>query len=296
MPIHQKLFEEIISSVLSESADSIPQCHYIVGRRGYGKTYLLLELKKRLDTAVHDNVVYVSCLFHPQLKIEDFTNSDSGKRKIWLLDDMDFMLLSLSDDTLYKLREAIYSEGGPLIIGTGAELTDKMVSYSAPLYDAFMLHTLTELDYSAGRSMVAEYRGHSDMPSDDMLKKLYSVIGCTPQTSRLIASAPGYDKEVPDIMKEILQPLGPYYKLQLISLPSIQRLIMTTLLSAGKPMMLKHIREATTMQSTEIAPVLKALAKKGYVYISDNGARKTEYSVADRLFAAWYKYCVIIEV
>ena len=104
MDIHQKLIEELVDSILSESENSIPQCHYIIGERGYGKTSLLQSIRNRLNRDERYHIEYISCLLSPELKVEALENADSVHRMVWLLDDFDSFISVSSEDALYKLR------------------------------------------------------------------------------------------------------------------------------------------------------------------------------------------------
>ena len=163
MDIHQNLLEELVDSILSESKGSIPQCHYIVGERGYGKTSLLHAIRNNLSRDERFHIEYVNCLLSPELTVEYLGNVESDLRIVWLLDDFDSLISVSSKDTLYKLRGIIYSDGSPIIIGTGRALLSQFTSYSSPLYDSFMLHTLNELDIYAGTKLVSEIRGSTEM-------------------------------------------------------------------------------------------------------------------------------------
>ena len=293
MDIHQKLLEELADSILSEPEDSIPQCHYIIGERGYGKTSLLHSVRKKLSQDKRDNIEYVSCLFSPEFKVEDMENADSCHRIVWLLDDVDSFISTSSEDALYKLRGIIYSEGGPIIIGTGRSLSSPFTSYSSPLYDSFMLHTLNELDRNTGIRLVSEIRGSSEMPDDELLGEVFSIIGCTPESCALLASLRHYGKSAKIIVSDALRPLDAYFKNIVRALTLPQRSIVAALLELGKPAMLKGIRTRTGMTSQEIMSILVMLSRKGMIDIMKSSARKTEYAIHEKMFYAWYQYCVI---
>lgn len=292
MDIHQNLLEELVDSILSESKGSIPQCHYIVGERGYGKTSLLHAIRNNLSQDVRFHFEYVNCLLSPELTVEYLGNVESDLRIVWLLDDFDSLISVSSKDTLYKLRGIIYSDGSPIIIGTGRALLSQFTSCSSPLYDSFMLHTLNELDIYAGTKLVSEIRGSSEMLDGELLNEVFSIIGCTPETCTLLASLRSYGKSANEIVSDTLRPLDTYFKsiVGVLTLP--QRSIVIALLELGKPALLRDIRTKTGMTSQEIMSILLILSRKGLIDIKRSSARKTEYSIHEKLFTAWFQYFV----
>ena len=50
--VHKNIYDEILRGVNTETYGSIPQCYYIVGRKGYGKTSLLINLLKELSKSL----------------------------------------------------------------------------------------------------------------------------------------------------------------------------------------------------------------------------------------------------
>ena len=49
MIVHESLYYDLIRSVSSERVGSVPQWHYIVGKKGYGKTALLKQINAYLN-------------------------------------------------------------------------------------------------------------------------------------------------------------------------------------------------------------------------------------------------------
>lgn len=290
MDIHQKLIEELADSIRSESENSIPQCHYIIGERGYGKTSVLQSIRNRLSQDERYHIEYINCLLSPELEVENLEYGDSGHRMVWLFDDFDSFFSVSSEDTLYKLRGIIYSEGGPIIIGTGRTLTSQFTSYSSPLYDSFMLHTLNELGINTGIRFVSEIRGSSEIPDDEILNEAFSIIGCTPESCTLLASLKQYSKNVNEIVSDSLRPLDTYFKSIVSSLTLPQRTIVVALLDFGNPALLRDIRTRTGMSSPEIMSILVMLSRKGIVDIIRSSARKTKYAIHEKEFSAWYRY------
>ncbi|MGN1225739.1 MAG: hypothetical protein ACI4TL_00715, partial [Candidatus Cryptobacteroides sp.] len=167
----------------------------------------------------------------------------------------------------------------------------QFTSYSSPLYDSFMLHTLNEMDSLTGIRLLSEIRGSLEMPENALLNEVFSVIGCTPESCTLLASLRQYGKSANEIVSDSLRPLDTYFKSVVNALTLPQRLIVIALLDLGKTALLKDIRTKTGMTSQEIMSILLKLSSKGVVDIKKSSARKTEYVIHDKLFIAWYQYC-----
>lgn len=292
MEIYPRLLEDLVGSVMSEAEGSIPQCHYVFGEQGSGKTTLLRSVYKRLNQDGRFYVDYINCLYNPDLKLEDLMEIHPGARTVLLLDDFDSFLAASTEVILYTIREMIYSGNGAVIIATGKALNSQFTSYTAPLYDSFLLHSLNEMDVETARNLMIEMREQDDVPNPDLLNEVFSIIGCTLDSCALLASVRRFNTDVTELLAAVLSLREPYYKSIIEGLTLSQRKIIIAILSFQQPMLLKDIRLKTGMSSQEIMPVLVLLAKKGLIDSIRSGARKTQYTIRDKRFGAWYRYCV----
>ena len=164
MIVHESLYNDLIRSVSSERVGSVPQCHYIVGKKGYGKTALLKQINAYLNEVDKFESIYVDCLLNPALSVDWMIarENESSRRVVWLLDGMDLFVAGISEKEQFRFRAMIYEENAPIVIGTGNSLSEHFTSYGSPFYDTFSLHILKEMLPSAAALLVAQERKGKD--------------------------------------------------------------------------------------------------------------------------------------
>lgn len=297
--IHSNIYTEILKGIMSESAKSIPQCYYIVGDKGYGKTGLLRNLEKTLKKADKFYPKYIDCPMSPSFMIIEaiLKYNKTGSRLILLLDDADILFKTMGRDDLFRLRSILYKDGAPIIVGTGVELSSLFTDYQAPFYDAFILYRLKELTDEVSINLFENMRSKSHTARNNiahnLVLELLDEIGKTPESCRLLSNVSSFNVARPIILKEALEPLSLYYREKIISLSPLQRKTLTYILSKNNPVLLKDIREATGQSAGDISPQLKALSIKGLITTTRQHIKKTEYSVADKLMTSWFKNCIM---
>lgn len=62
--IGKKVFSIISEGIIRETHNSIPQCYYVSGELGYGKTTLLHRIKEKFESQ-NFQPIYIDCLLHP---------------------------------------------------------------------------------------------------------------------------------------------------------------------------------------------------------------------------------------
>lgn len=301
MGLHSAIFTDIMHGIMSETSESIPQCYYITGRRGYGKTGLLLNLEKAIGKDDRYYPLFVDGLLSPSFSIEKAIeqNLQQEHRLVLLLDDMDIILNNMARDIQFRIRSLLYKKGAPVIIGTGAELSSDFTDYRAPFYDAFILYHLKELSNEDSVNLFKRLRRKTCFRNETVPTKIVSEllneIGRTPESCRLLSNVSSFKVEPKRILSEALSPLSLYYRDKIMSLSILQRKTLVFMLSKKDPVLLKEIREATGQSAGDISPQLKSLVQKGLVSTNRQEIKKTEYLVADKLMNSWYRNCTIKE-
>ena len=291
MRVHESLYNDLIKSISSEKNGSVPQCHYIVGKKGFGKTTLLKQINDFLNEGNKYEPVYVDCLLTPALSVDWMIarERESSRRVVWLLDGMDLFVAGISEKEQFRFRAMIYEENAPVVIGTGKSLSEHFTSYGAPFYDTFSLHILKEMLPSTAAQFVAQERkGRGRLP-EDVIDSILSEIGYTPFNCCLLAKV-NVELSRDNMMRELLQPLTNYYRMLIANFSVLQRRTIICLLSSDTPLLLKDIRSATNLSGGDLSPQLKSLSSKGIVTQKSLGVKKTGYSISDRAMSAWYRY------
>ena len=291
MIVHESLYNVLIKSISSEKVGSVPQCHYIVGKKGYGKTALLKQINAYLNEVDKFEPIYVDCLLNPALSVDWMIarENESSRRVVWLLDGMDLFVAGISEKEQFRFRAMIYEENAPVVIGTGNSLSEHFTSYGAPFYDTFSLHILKEMLPSAAALLVAQERKGKGRLSEDLIDSILSEIGYTPFNCCLLAKV-NAELSRDNMMRELLQPLTNYYRMLIANFSGLQRRTIICLLSSATPLLLKDIRSATNLAGGDLSPQLKSLSSKGIVTQKSLGVKKTGYSISDRAMSAWYRY------
>ena len=291
MRVHESLYNDLIKSISSEKNGSVPQCHYIVGKKGYGKTALLKQINDFLNEGNKYEPIYVDCLLTPALSVDWMIarERESYRRVVWLLDGMDLFVAGISEKEQFRFRAMIYEENAPIVIGTGNSLSEHFTSYGAPFYDTFSLHILKEMLPSAAVLFVAQERKGRGRLSEDVIDSILSEIGYTPFNCCLLAKV-NEELSHDDMMRELLQPLTNYYRMLIANLSVLQRRTVICLLSSDSPLLLKDIRSATNLAGGDLSPQLKSLSFRGLITQKSLGVKKTGYSISDRAMSAWYRY------
>ena len=291
MRVHESLYNDLIKSISSEKNGSVPQCHYIVGKKGFGKTTLLKQINDFLNEGNKYEPVYVDCLLTPALSVDWMIarERESSRRVVWLLDGMNLFVAGISEKEQFRFRAMIYEENAPVVIGTGKSLSEHFTLYGAPFYDTFSLHILKEMLPSAAALFVAQERKGKGRLSEELIDSILSEIGYTPFNCCLLAKV-NAELSRDNMMRELLQPLTNYYRMLIANFSVLQRRTIICLLSSDTPLLLKDIRSATNLSGGDLSPQLKSLSSKGIVTQKSLGVKKTGYSISDRAMSAWYRY------
>ena len=266
MIVHESLYNVLIKSISSEKVGSVSQCHYIVGKKGYGKTALLKQINDFLNEGNKYEPVYVDCLLTPALSVDWMIarEKESSRRVVWLLDGMDLFVAGISEKEQFRFRAMIYEENAPIVIGTGKSLSEHFTSYGAPFYDTFSLHILKEMLPSTAALFVAQERKGRGRLSEDVIDSILSEIGYTPFNCCLLTKV-NAELSHDDMMRELLQPLTNYYRMLIANLSVLQRRTVICLLSSDSPLLLKDIRSATNLAGGDLSPQLKSLSFRGLI-------------------------------
>lgn len=290
--IHQDTYSKILDGIKRETHNSIPQCYYVSGDLGYGKTTLL----HRLGNAINCNLfqpIYIDCILNPianEEKLEEILQGIiSDKRVVFLLDNAHFLLENWSSNELAKLRALIYNPGAPIIVFAGKRVTKVFTDYSAPLYNSvllFSLNTLTEDEQTA----LIQSSDKRILQNVQQINKIASSLEPSILIMTLIKRAveKGYQKEE-DIKRETLSYFNVAYENLLVSLSPNQLLIVVALLKAESSCLLSDIVKETGLKSSDITPQIKRLEEKNLIEIIKWKPKKSLYQIKSKIFKEWYK-------
>lgn len=290
--INKDTYNTILDGINRETHNSIPQCYYVSGDLGYGKTTLL----HRLGNAINCNLfqpIYIDCILNPianEEKLEEILQGIiSDKRVVFLLDNAHFLLENWYSNELAKLRALIYNPGAPIIVFAGKRVTKVFTDYSAPLYNSVLLlslNTLTEDEQTA----LIQSSGKRILQNVQQINKIASSLEPSILIMTLIKRAveKGYQKEE-YIKRETLSYFNVAYENLLVSLSPNQLLIVVALLKAESSCLLSDIVKETGLKSSDITPQIKRLEEKNLIEIIKWKPKKSLYQIKSKIFKEWYK-------
>lgn len=290
--INRETYKTILDGINRETHNSIPQCYYVSGDIGFGKTTLL----HRLGNAINRDSfqpIYIDCIFNPisnEEKLEEILQGIiSDKRVVFLLDDAHYLLENWSINELGKLRALIYSPGAPIIVFAGKRITRVFSDYSAPLYNSVMLLSLNTLRENEQTALIQRTFKKEQLNIQQIIK-IANSLGSSILIMTLIISAmeKGLQKEE-DIKKEALSYFNVAFENLLVSLSPRQLLIVVALLKAESSCLLSDIVKETGLKSSDITSQLKRLEEKNLIEIIKWKPKKSLYQVKSKIFKEWYK-------
>ena len=291
--IGEKVFSIITEGISRETHNSIPQCFYVSGELGYGKTTLLHRIKEKVESS-NFQPIYIDCLLHPipnEEKLEEYIHMvvTDQKRAILLLDEAHILLNTWSSQELSKLRALIYSPGAPIIVFAGNRVTKIFTEYSAPLYNSVLLLSLDKLAYTDIKSIIDNICGSNSTKHVDVVN-IVNSLEPTPLIATLCGKAikEGYHEEK-DIKHQVLTYFNALYRKELSSLSPVQMLIVTTLLKAQTPCLLSDIANDTQLKNSDITAQIKRLKDRNLVEVIKGKPKKSLYQIKSNLLKAWYK-------
>lgn len=289
--IGEKVFSVITEGIRREAHNSIPQCYYVSGELGYGKTTLLHRIKEEVESQDFQPI-YIDCLLHPiqnEEKLEEYIHSATGnKRAILLLDEAHILLSTWSNQELSKLRALIYSPGAPIIVFAGNRVTKIFTEYSAPLYNSVLLLSLDKIANADIIGIIDNICGSKCKVHEDIFNLVNSL-----EPSPLIATSCGNAikeglLEEKDIKHQVLSYFDALYRKELSSLSPVQLLIVTTLLKAPSPYLLSDIANDTKLKNSDITAQIKRLKERNLVEVIKGKPKKSLYQIKSNLLREWY--------
>lgn len=292
--VHQNVYDSLMQSLSQEHERSIPQCHFAAGEAGIGKTFLLKEIAASLQTDNKLEPIYIDCIMEPSIDFDDFANLlaskcfDKNKRQVILMDNFTDILQRWDKISLSKLRAFLYTEGAPILIATGREISNQLTDYEAPLYDSLSVITLKRITLDTTLAII-EAQNKTNREQRKIIEEIYAKIGGTPLIATLISQhLKGPAQSVEAMLKDMLAEMTSYFRERLAKLTLMQRKIVIELLKSPTPLSLKQLREATGLKSSDLTPQISRLDASNIIYIDRQEPKKSLYGITDKLFKAWY--------
>ena len=293
--VHQKELSEVLTSLGREHEGSVPQCYYVFGDKGMGKTYFLREIESRYS---NDNIlipVYRDLLLKPIINFDELATFLSARagRVLLLLDNIDSMLAFWKEEDLSRLRAMIYQENGPVIVSTGGKIPSQLSDYKEPLYDSMSLLSLRQISENDTMSIIQDEVKSLSKRAQDDVSAVYNKIGGSPMVASLLArSIKTKYGNAENLTWIVLSTFSVYYESVIRSLSAVQHRIVTTLLENG-PLTLTELRNLMDLKASDLTGALKRLEKNDILFAHRTQPKKTSYAIRDKVFRQWYNYASV---
>lgn len=294
--IFQQTVEQILRYVEAEkTVGHIPQPLFLIGSFGSGKTTILTELAKKLQENGFNGLIQ---LFDGK---EFFSSNDiikaiegsgydgsqplknnDGRRRIVIIDDLDFFFNRSSFDDQYLLRNYLYQPEAPMLICALPKVTDALTSYQAPFFEGVRIIYVPSI---TSDSILKSYT-----PATEKTKRLSTLLDYLPPVIRSVKIATdiiNMSENSDNDLKELINIYAPIYRIKFESLPIYSQKVLIALAKSDGPLTLSQLREITDIPAGNLSPYLRQLARTQEIRKTDAEKRGAPYEIPDKLFKLW---------
>ena len=292
-----KFYADIINQIIRHIDDDtstghIPQPIFLIGSSGSGKTTIVYDLISRLrDKGFDKNIqVFDGKQFFSSIELIKTIegNEDKGdaviikgkdRRRIVVVDDIDFLFNRSSFDDQYILRNYLYQSDAPILIATLSQVNDALADYRAPFFEGVRIIYVPALN-SILESLEPTERWQRMLR---LLEYLPPVIRSVKIATDIINISDNPDND----LKELLNMYEPVYRSRFISLPVTSQKIMIALANSDGPLTRSQLRELTGISSGTLSPYLQQLSQIREIRKMESEKRGSPYEINDKLFKLW---------
>ena len=224
--------------------------------------------------------------------------SETGKRILLLLDNLQMILGNFSEEDQSRLRSILISYDLFMIIGSAPTLFNAVLNYQAPFYNFFEIVWLKEISQDEIEELLKkrlEHDKHTDILSrfDEYRPRIRAIVHLTSGNPRLILSlyqifTAGEILEVEQALLRLLDGLTPYFQDRMGQLSPQQRKVIEAMALMDGPATPVEISQTAHLPVNTVTSQLKRLEKVGCVRShKEKGKRETLYDISDQLFRLW---------
>jgi len=224
-----------------------------------------------------------------------------GRRACLLIDNLDLILDSLSDQESWSLRHVLQRPDGPIVIGAATQFLSKGADREEAFYEFFhplVLDPLSEAELIRCMTALAERRGAAGEPvlkilqqSPERIRTLYALTGGNPRILTLIYQLleRGDTDQIFADLEALLDQVTPFYKARIEEYTSAQqRAVIDAVGLHWDPISSGALSETTGIAVTTISSLLNRLRKDGMIeQVATSGARDG-YQFSERFLNIWY--------
>lgn len=280
--INTRIIKQILRYIADENnTDHIPQPMFIIGSTGSGKSTLLRCLYTDLVNNGWSGLLHIfdGKQFFCSQDIIDATETSmpyDGKRRIVIIDDLDFYFNRSSFDDQYRLRSYLSHESAPLLITSMSGVNDALADYKAPFFEG------VRIIYIPPFNPVLKPTTESERLKK-LLEYLPPVIRSFKIASDIIAKSDSAESD----LNELLNLNAPLYRDKLERQPVYSQRILYAIANTERPATLSELREATGLPSGTLSTYLRHLTRSRDIKKTESKKIGSPYYICDPLFKLW---------
>ena len=294
------IFEQTLSHMMlhieaEKSVGHIPQPLFLIGSFGSGKTTLLIELARRLrengwgeSVQLLDGKEFFSS--NDIIKAIEGTDYDGtrplkgngDRRRIVIIDDLDFFFNRSPFDDQYLLRNYLYQPEAPMLIAAVPKISEALADYKAPFFEGVRTIYIPAITQDSLSETL-------NLP-EEKAKRLSALLAYLPPVIRSVKIACDIidRSDWPDNdLKELSTLSAPIYRARFDSLPAYSQKILISLSKSATPLNLSQLRELISAPAGSLSPYLQQLVQDNTIRKTDPEKRGTPYEITDKLFKLW---------
>ncbi len=274
-------YASICKEIEENYGSLIPQPVIIIGETGSGKTTLLHSIvdafKDRPCVWIKGRSIFSSA---------DIIGSHSFKKNsLLIIDDMDYFFQRCDYQEQYKLRNFLYNEGAPMLIGTCSKILPALTEYKAPFFEGVKLTYLFPIS-------VDELTSYFDNKSFQRVVLLFELTSHTIKSLQLIDNIintnPTPQKDLDLFLTYYTDIFTDIYR----SNPKNSQIILNILSQTEDGMTIPEMRNVHGVTANILTAYLKSLRKQGIVSADKSVKKRTKYYIKDALFRIWLKQLI----
>ncbi|MDE7406943.1 MAG: hypothetical protein K2M76_00865, partial [Muribaculaceae bacterium] len=259
----------------------IPQSMFIIGGSGSGKSTLLRDLYIDLKNGGWTDLLHIfdGKQFFCSQDIIDAIEASlpyDDKRRIVIIDDIDFYFKRSSFDDQYRLRSYLSHESAPLLIATLSGVTDALANYKAPFFEGVRIIYIPPFNPILHPTTKSKRLRK-------LLEYLPPVIRSFKIASDIIAKSNNPEND----LNELLNLNSPLYRNKLNRQPVYSQRILYAIANTKKPATLSELRKSTGLPSGTLSTYLRQLSLSGDITKTESKKIGSPYEICDPLFKLW---------
>ena len=221
------------------------------------------------------------------------------RRLILLIDNIDLILVRISETQAWAVREVLSHEPTVLLVGASANALEVSYKYEKPFYDFFLVHNLGGLDLEETTELLKNYAER--WKNEDALRiveneparirTLHTLTGGNPRTLTLLYNILGHglDGDVRSDLESLLDQCTPLYKSRVEALAPQRQQVVHALAVRWHPASAAQVASDLNIEVKAVSSQLVRLVREGLVEeVPFDPSTRKGFQIAERFFNIWY--------